>query len=190
MRSNRKRNNSIEIDLTSMLDVIFIVLMVVMCSVSAGAKSSAELEEELDKKDGYIGVLEEKLDAKGEYDKFQEDLAEEVAIIVIHADYDTESPAESDRSLWIARTGKDGIEADLIEPINIEKGNEMGAIEALNGILVSFLEDYKDKPVLISINKDHILYRDYKHIDELLKSLEDSHKNLFHTYQSDYDTTN
>ncbi len=64
MKIGNSKNNTIDVDLTSLLDVIFIILMVVMCSVSAGVASSEGEGDARDDAKGQMAWLETQRECK------------------------------------------------------------------------------------------------------------------------------
>ena len=190
MKIGNSKNNTIDVDHTSLLDVIFIILMVVMCSVSAGVASSEGEGDALDDAKGQIAFLETELEVNQGYLDAIETIYDDVAIITIYAaySYTEEEPTELNRELWLSRKTNQAKPLESTK-IPVEKDNEQEAIDSLNSQIADLLSSNQNMPVLISIDKERILYRDYKHIDDMLKKLEQEHTNLYHTYKTDNDTT-
>lgn len=183
MRLGNNKNTNVDIDLTSMLDVIFIVLMVVMCCVGAGRQSyeelstkNTELNDQLDEANNQLKSYQDMVEA-------QDNLDEEVAIIVLHADYDADNPA--DREMWLLRSTSEGEEElgpDHI-PLNNESREE--AFLQIEQRITDYLDGNEGIPVLIRVDTERILYRDYNQLDAMLTKLQEERKNLFCTYKAD-----
>ncbi|MCR4651307.1 MAG: hypothetical protein K5662_06090 [Lachnospiraceae bacterium] len=158
-----------EIDLTPLLDVIFIVLMVVMCQQSLSAQTT---QEEIDK---LTTELEEAVD-DSEFYKDQlgnyENADQLVAYVTLYADYETDDPAT--RHVRLAYN------SDIaFEEIEITPEKEETAYGDIKDELVAFLTDHKEIPVLITLNENRILYRDQKKMTALFDELDEEYENFY-----------
>lgn len=187
MKRNRDKAR-IDIDLTSMLDVIFIILIVVMCSaqftaVSAQQAAEESMAEDDERQAAYEELVNENEDVKREYEEVKEQLDTfeehkemlenvntEVAFVTLHADYDTADPKV--RHFRLVKG-----DAAVIDNIEVTPENEEKAFEELLDKLSAYLSENEDKPVLMTLSDEQILYRDYNKLYEMLQGIDT--RNLF-----------
>ena len=166
---NKKSIPSLDIDLTPLLDVIFIVLMVVMCHQSLGTQAAeqkiGQLTTALNKAESKNGLLKKQLETFNNADIL-------VAHVTLHADYDLENP----KTRHIKFVFNNNVE---FEEITITTETEEKSFTALETNMKAFLDNKKDKPVLIALNEDCILYRDQVKLFQMLTELENQYKNLY-----------
>ena len=161
-----KRKSDLNIDLTPLLDVIFIVLMVVMCNRSVGENNEiAELTKENDRLNAENQVLSDQIYAE----ENKEDL---VSNVVLFANYESGNPKT--RYIWLAR-GEDR----MTEPVTITPETEEEGFGKVREALEGYVTESKDKPVLIVLDESQILYRDQQSLDEMLDELDKDHTNLY-----------
>ncbi|SCX93153.1 hypothetical protein SAMN02910292_00514 [Lachnospiraceae bacterium XBB2008] len=172
-----KQNKGIDIDLTSMLDVIFIILMVVMCRVSLGGTTEKALNEQLKETQAQLDEAQAKLETYEASSQTAEELAAEVAIMTLQAGYSDTDPTT--RKVNLLRTAADGSTDRNIEEITITPENESSAYQEIRSELEQFLTDNSGVPVLLSISDEHILYRDYVSLKETLDQIGEEHDNLY-----------
>ena len=169
-RKRRNAGNGVLIDLTSLLDVVFILLLVFICDIgqnkidSEAANRSMEAavaEAEADKK-----AYSELLDTENELQKF----IWSASIVV---------PYEPDeitlRHIRLLREGQELKSFDLV-------GNDdREGMEAFRACLTEYVEEYAGHPVILSLNDDdeRILYRDEKAIKEILDELSGQYDNVY-----------
>lgn len=167
----KKKTNGLDIDLTPLLDVIFIVLMVVMCHQALDSKSS---EEEL------VLVHEQLEDAVAENEVHEtqlhayEDANDLVAYVTLRADYDTQNPRI--RHIQLAYNND-----VAFEEITITPETEKTGYASLEDNMNQFLSEKESMPVLIVLNEEHILYRDQVKISQMLDELGEQNTNLYQT---------
>lgn len=182
---NRNRRNSrsdIIIDLTSLLDVIFIILLVVLCSQQASAS------EQEDSYSGRLKVLEQ---AEKEADKAKKDaetardvyndaadtntgLGKYVFAVSIAVPYDDADVTK--REIKLLREGE-----GEIETYELRGYDTAGAMEEFTSDLERYITKYEDSPVIISLNDDdeRILYRDETEISSILFELSGRYDNVY-----------
>lgn len=166
------RNKGIpDLDMTPLLDVIFIILMVVICHQmlnTDNAKQDIEqLNEQLDVATAENEVHKAQLEA---YDS-EEAL---VAFVTLYADYKTNNPKI--RYIKLAYNN-----SYAISDIEITPDNESEAFASFKDALTSFISDKQDMPVMLVLDESHILYRDQVRLTETLKELETEYDNLYLT---------
>ena len=173
-RKRRNAGNGVLIDLTSLLDVIFILLLVVVCSynyekqkneqdavVARESMTSAQAEAEADSK-AYTDMLETQ--------NALQDYVWAASIVV---------PFEPDeitlRHIKVLREDSEIVSIDLA-------GNDVSeSIEQFRDILTDYISEHSDRPVILSLNEndDSILYRDERMINEILNELSDTFDNVY-----------
>ena len=153
------KKGDIIIDLTSLLDVIFILLLIIMCnqftkiteyedmsqtamSTSASANAAKEL-------------YEQQLDT-------QDNINSYVYAVSIYSYYEPENITT--RYLRVLR------EDEVIFEESMIGNNTDDAFTALEEELISYAMQYPDNPIIISLNEndENILYRDEQRIIDIL----------------------
>ena len=164
--SRHKRKSGLDIDLTPLLDVIFIVLMVVMCNRSVGEnKEIAELMKENDQLNAENNVLKDQIYTEENKDDL-------VSYVVLYANYETGNPKT--RHVWLGH----GDEKE-IEDITITPETEEEKFSEVKEKLEGYVKERSDKPVLIVLDESQILYRDQQLLDEVLNELDQDNPNLY-----------
>ncbi len=166
-----KITGNVLIDLTSLLDIVFIVLLVVLCRLQG-------TENELARDMEYVKTQQEETQVKQELYDDQiagfEDLEEYLSFISVNAHFDED---------LITRH---------ISIMNSDKGSEIPEITELKGTSVSegysdlkdYLEKYvmedPDRVVVLSLNEgdEDILYRDEKEIQRIFNELSGRYPNI------------
>lgn len=230
-KRNAGKNNTIEIDLTSMLDVIFIILMVVMCNVSLGKVSAEEIQVKLDQTQTELDAAKADIQTYETLNEAQENVTTDVAFVVLYADYDSTDPTT--RHVRLLRKSPGTVLTDSESPGTVltdsdsasgspdqtamnttsaetpdQTGTESPSSEAADQTMVNTdfteitltpgadgadafaeiqneLEAYitanSEIPVLLTVNDEQILYRDWEKLQALLDELKQAHTNLFMT---------
>ena len=161
--SKIRKRATLDIDLTPLLDVIFIVLMIVMCSRQMQVK---DLTKALDNATGKETVS----DNLSWAEENEENL---VANVSLYANYETGNPRI--RHIYLAYEG-----VNVIDDITITPETELEAYDNFRDKMRGFIQQHKDIPVMLVLNEDQILYRDKIELDKLIDELSiDS--NLYHT---------
>lgn len=159
----------LDLDLTPLLDVIFIVLMVVMCQMSINSES--EREKTVEAKNAA-----EEAQAKYEVATTQlenyENEDQLVAFITLNAMYEKNDPKT--RHIRLAYNDETLIEDIVITPETQEQAYGQFVEE-----ITSFVQSKEGSPVLLSIDDSRILYRDYDRLEKEIASLQEAYNNLF-----------
>lgn len=169
----RKKSGSksdIIIDLTSLLDVIFIMLLVVLCGQSSINESLAEEQSK---------VEHALIQAESEYQLYKDQietadsLNQYVWAVSIVVPYNEKEITQ--RQIRLLNEGKEIENFDLI-------GNDVtSTIDTFRESLVGFIQENKDRPVILSLNEEdeNILYRDEIMVNEILKELSKEYSNVY-----------
>lgn len=171
MRRKRKRRGDLAIDLTSLLDVIFIVLLVVICYASGLSDSAIEREAEAE------AMINEANESKKVYNQMTEvtnSLTDYVGVIVIRIPPDENNYKK--RSVLVLENGEQEIQNyQLIGNDTVDEQQQL--YEFLDG----YISDHDERPVIISLNDrdEDILYRDEKAMLDIISKLKESHNNIY-----------
>lgn len=166
---NKRSLPNLDIDLTSLLDVIFIVLMVVMCHQALGTRTEQQENEQLtiqlEEAENKNDIYETQLYAYDNADQL-------VAYVILNADYDAKDPTT--RNIQLAYNN------DIaFEEIIITSENEEESYASFEEKMVSFLSEKSYMPVILVLNEDNILYRDQVRLSEILSKLGEQYSNLY-----------
>lgn len=170
MRRRRSSRGDIVIDLTSLLDVIFIILLVVMCSQQL---MKQEYQEQAQDAIETVQDAEAISELYKEQMELQDNLNEYVLKLSVFADFNPERV-----TLRTVRVLKEGQEIERYELIG---ANTAKAYENFEKSLVKYVEENSDKPVIFTLNEgdEKILYRDEKAILQIFEKLSDEYTNVY-----------
>ena len=189
MKHRLKNKLNTVVELTSLLDVIFIVLMIVICNQQInleekGRDVEAAYEEAAEVKAEAEAALSEAEDLRAEaeaekalfeehLEKF-EDVSSQMTTVTVIIDYQP--------SNLRTRTIRLMADADTPETITITPETENDAYTKFEEKLEDLVAqaEASDKPVVISIDMTRILYRDELRAEEVLSAVYGRHGNLFY----------
>ena len=169
-RKRRGSGGDVLIDLTSLLDVIFIILLIVMWSqdiVEDNLKQSqAEAEYAMSKTEAEYKLYEQQL-------KIADNINRYVFAVSVVVPYDKDDVTQ--RKIQILKEGEE------IESFDMVGNNVTEAIEAFRTSLVSYIEKNKTRPVILALNEndDNILYRDEVMVTEIFLELTKEYSNVY-----------
>ena len=170
MRKRHRKKSDILIDLTSLLDVIFIILLVVICREQKLSVDQREQTENLTE-------LEEQARIKYELYMDQLDTADGENDYLLQASVNASYNPEDiiRREVSILLKGEE-------EPKTFEiLGQENKKMDELRDMLKEYVENNPDKPVILSLNEgdERILYRDEKAIKKIFEELSSEYRNVY-----------
>lgn len=189
MKHRLKNKLNTVVELTSLLDVIFIVLMIVICNqqinleekghdveaaYEEAALLTAEAEAALSEAEDLRAEAEaEKALFEEHLEKF-EDISSQMTTVTVIIDYQP--------SNLRTRTIRLMADADTPETITITPETENDAYTKFEEKLEDLVTqaEASDKPVVISIDMTRILYRDELRAEEVLSAVYGRHGNLFY----------
>lgn len=189
MKHRLKNKLNTVVELTSLLDVIFIVLMIVICNQQInleekGRDVETAYEEAAEVKAEAEAALSEAEDLRAEaeaekalfeehLEKF-EDVSSQMTTVTVIIDYQP--------SNLRTRTIRLMADADTPETITITPETENDAYTKFEEKLEDLVTqaEASDKPVVISIDMTRILYRDELRAEEVLSAVYGRHGNLFY----------
>jgi len=165
MRREHLHNNNILLDLTPLLDVIFIILLIFVSQTILLKKTSAGEAQRLQ---------DEYTEAKKEYDLRNEMIDDYYTFVTVISTYDEENP--ENREIRISR---DPNEADQI--ITLNGSNVEQEYSEFEECLKGYIDPGREAPIVFSLNQgdERILYRDENRIREIVEKLQNSNNNVY-----------
>lgn len=175
------KKNQTSIDLTSLLDVIFIVLLVVMCaqrlnmqdiveSEKSAKEQVVEIQDELAATQEEVSVYKEQIDTL-------ENEFENMGLVSVSVNY---VPSDiKNRTITVLINDEEPI------TISLTPDNKTEALGELENKLNEFISAKADIPVIISVDTSDILYRDENAVNGILDALFEQHDNLYRKAGSD-----
>ena len=165
MRREHLHNNNILLDLTPLLDVIFIILLIFVSQTIQLKKTSAGEAQRLQ---------DEYTEAKKEYDLRNEMIDDYYTFVTVISTYDEENP--ENREIRISR---DPNEADQI--ITLNGSNVEQEYSEFEECLKGYIDPGREAPIVFSLNQgdERILYRDENRIREIVEKLQNSNNNVY-----------
>ena len=169
-RTRRSSKGDVSIDLTSLLDVIFIILLIVMWgqnTVETNLKQaqaeteSAKIQTEAEQK-----LYEQQLEIADNINQY-------VFAVSVVVPYDKEDVTH--RTIQILKEGEE------IESFDLVGNNVTASVEAFRNSLVKFVEANQDRPVILSLNEhdDNILYSDEVMVTDIFYELTKEYSNVY-----------
>ena len=160
----------IALDLTSLLDVIFIVLMVVMCQRELNVRAT---DAEMAKLTSQIEDAESTIELYEAHREEMENITDKVALATLNIGFYDEDP--TNRTVKMIIGNNNGF-----EELDINKDNEDEQYGVLKTRLEQFISSYDgEMPVLITLSDENILYRDWVRAGGMLEELKASYPNLY-----------
>lgn len=163
------------IDLTPLLDVVFILLIVVLSfqdaySAEADSRISEAQQIESDandlvsKTESKDAIISEQLDTYANLNDY-------VNIVTIYADY--QSSNRKNRTIYL-KINNEGVKEIPLNPSNVEFA--WGECEET---IKQCLEENADIPTIYTIKNEKMLYRDEQMITKLFSQLSSSYNNIY-----------
>ena len=173
MRRGRNRKSDILIDLTSLLDVIFILLMVVLARQQITKMDLDKERVRFAEEEAALKELTEETEEKYKLYTDQTDMAEKVVLISVTAAFSEVDPKE--RDLTILKNGNK--EPDVF---HLSGKDTEEAFSRFEEKLKSYAGS-EGMPVVISLADDgsEILYRDQQRIEAMFNNLKDGSEDIY-----------
>lgn len=170
MRRRRNKKDDLMIDLTSLLDVIFIILLVVMCSQQLTKWDYEGREQEATET---VRDAEAIAELYRDQMETHDNLNEYVVKLSVYADFNPEQITV--RKVRILK------ELQAIETIDLIGAETADAFARLEEKLAAYIQENSDKPVILSLNEgdEKILYRDEKTILAIFEKLSEEYTNVY-----------
>lgn len=170
MRKKRKSRGDIVIDLTSLLDVIFILLLVVLCGqqgINENLKEkSIEQENAVAQADATREMYEDMID-------MEDNIQQMVWAASIAVPY--EKTEITKREIKVL------VEGEEIESFPLIGNDVEESINQFREVLIEYIESNQDRPVILSLNDndDNILYRDETRVNDIMTELIETYNNVY-----------
>ena len=170
MRRRRNRRDELIIDLTSLLDVIFIILLVVICSQQL---TKMKYEDRQQVAENTVRDAEAVKELYEDQMETQDNLNEYVLKVSVYADFNPEQVTI--RKIRILK------ESQEIESYDLIGADTAEAYAAFEADLVKYIQENSEKPIIFSLNEgdEKILYRDEKAILGIFEKLCDEYTNVY-----------
>lgn len=178
MKRRHRAKSDILIDLTSLLDVIFIVLLVVI------ARQQTLTTKQQEQVNAGVAVEEARAqvqDAQSKYELYMdqvetaEQIGQYVCVISVNAYYNEDDVTE--RHVQIYRKG----DATPFETIDLKGENVEPALAKLKAAIEEYVQKNDDLPVILTLNEndEKILYRDERDIKKVFEELAGQYGNVY-----------
>ena len=168
----RRRNKSnILIDLTSLLDVVFIILLVVMCQLQETKNTYAAKEESIQQQENDFNELKklysDQIESLGSVSDY-------ISYITVNAQYDEDLVT---RHITILNSDK---QSEIPEIPQLKGLRVSDGYDELNKYLSTYVAENPERVVVLSFNEDDedILYRDEKAIKAIFTQLSSEYPNI------------
>lgn len=172
-RLSGKLNNTIE--LTSLLDVIFIVLMIVICNQQINMTQKEEAAQiVMEQAEDALADAEAQKELFNQHSDTYAQINDQMEIITVYVDYKPSDIKNREIRIMANET-----ELPMITLSPSNANDAYGKFETALEKQISEAEK-ADKPVIFSIDTTQILYRDEKAVEEIIGRLFDSHDNLYY----------
>lgn len=169
----RKRGGSgrdVLIDLTSLLDVMFIILLIVMWGQNNTEgnleKARAEAEQAKAKTEAEYRLYADQLDIADHINQY-------VCAVSVMVPFNEEDVTQ--RQIQILKEG------EVIESFDLVGNNVSASVEAFKKSLTEYIQKNNGRPIILSLNEndDYILYRDEVMVTELFLELAKEYNNVY-----------
>lgn len=182
MKESILNKSDLPIDLTSLLDIIFIILLIVICNQKINmidSKTEAEaIEAQAEEIRAEAAEAEKEAhDIISEAESYKEqlenyaELNDYLTMVTVYVDYTPRDIKNRTIRIIVNESEKSRIE------LNPDTKSE--AMKQLKNDLVQIMKSYTDVPVIISINRDNILYRDENSVRDVIDGLCREFGNLY-----------
>ena len=160
MRRKRQNKGDILVDLTSLLDIIFIILLIVICNQW---NETSEAEKVTEQAETQLQLYTDQMDT---VDSF--------CIASLNARYEQGNVKK--RHICIKKNGE-----DPIEEFDMIGNNTEEPLNKLKESLKKYIVSNEEKPIILSLNEndENILYRDERAILNIFDELKDEYKNVY-----------
>ena len=165
----QRKNGNILIDLTALLDVVFIVLLIIICKLNADKMELDTQSKALTGREAELGakqsLYEDQLDSI-------QNIADYVVMISVRASFDPDDIMT--RNILVLNSDK----SSRVPELETLKGpNEEAGYDGLREYLEDYIADNPDKTIVLSLNEqdEDILYRDEKKLTNILAELAGEH---------------
>lgn len=166
MRRKRYNKGDILIDLTSLLDVIFIILLIVVCN-------QQNVTREVEVQQAEAAELAQQAEVQLQLYTDQMESASDFCLVSVNARYEADNVTV--RHVFIQKKGEE------IEEIDLIGNNTKESLEQIKSVLQEYVDVNAGKPIIFSLNErdEHILYRDEKAIQDIFNQLREYSEDVY-----------
>lgn len=183
-----KKANTV-IELTSLMDVIFILLAVIICrqqinmtekekyaeasviEAEAAVKKADELKDTAEAAVTEKEMLREQLELCS-------DVFSQVTLVAVSLNYEQSIPEH--RIIRVAVNDNEPVKMTMLTPKEPGKG-----FDELTEYLAGIMEEADGRPVILSVDRSKILYRDDRELTVILNQFYNGYSNLYQRVRSD-----
>ena len=164
MRNKRSKGN-ILIDLTSLLDVVFIVLLILICKLDADKAALGTARDDLVREKASLettqSLYEDQLES-------MQGIADYVVMISVHAAFDPEDART--RRIDILNSDMSSVIPQIDPLIGT---NESRGYAQLKDYIETYIKENPDRTIVLSLNEqdEDILYRDERYISNMFSQI-------------------
>lgn len=171
MRKKRNTRSDILIDLTSLLDVIFIILLVVLCGQN-------QIKSELSESQLTANNAQARAEAMQDIYKDMQDIADNINKFVVVASVSVPYNKSEirKREIIVQVDGEEEPKSFLLNGLDTDE-----AFNKFENLLVGYIKENSERPVILSLNEedDKILYRDEVAINKVYDKLSNEFDNVY-----------
>ena len=169
-RTRRSSKGDVLIDVTSLLDVIFIVLLVVLLGQSNVETNLKQTQAEAEAAINQTKAEQQLYEQQQEMADGINQLVFAVSVVVPYDKADV-----THREIKILKEGEE------IESFELVGNNVTASVEEFKKSLIKYVEVNSDRPVILSLNEhdDNILYRDEVMVTEIFYGLTREYGNVY-----------
>ena len=170
MGKHRNKGNII-IDLTSLLDVIFIVLLVVVCQLQNTKNVNAKETQDIERTKTQLQMEEELYEDQRQQ---MSEILNYVVFISVNAQY------ESDLKTRHIEVMCSDDQSTVPEIAELKGNNVTEGYEDLRNYLIEYISDNPEAIIILTLNEgnDEILYRDEKAIKNIFSDICSEYSNV------------
>ena len=167
----RKKNKDVLIDLTSLLDVIFIVLLVVVCQLQNIEQKTSQAEQDATKAQQDARMEKELYDDQIDSIK---NLSDYLVLISVNSHFESDLKTRHIDLLCSDKTVETPQISDL-QGMSVEKG-----YGELREFIQKYISENTSKTIILSLNEndEDILYRDEKAIKKIFNDFSSAYDNV------------
>lgn len=170
MRKKRNSRGDVVIDLTSLLDVIFILLLVVLCGQQG---INENLKEKSIEQENAVAQADATREMYEDMIAMEDNIQQMVWAASIAVPY--EKTEITKREIKVL------VEGEEIESFPLIGNDVEESINQFREVLIEYIESNQDRPVILSLNDndDNILYRDETRVNDIMTELIETYNNVY-----------
>lgn len=170
MRKHRSIGNVL-IDLTPLLDVVFIVLLVVVCQLQYTKSDMAQAKADIEDQKAAVERQKEQYDDQRDS---LDNITDYVSFISVNAHFDSDLVT---RHIEVMNSDKESVIPEIAE---LKGTSVTDGYTDLRNYIEGYLQEDSERMVVLSLNEgdEDILYRDEKEIKQIFNTLSSEYSNV------------